>query len=150
MTWEDILKKEIYTPDDGRFYPDESRTEEETIKELKRIFPHSMELLENMDFKEYFKFPEEENIYVTINPDNRQINKYNMFSDFERMGQIMHVKMRKGLGKVISMILSPHTIFGTWYWEVYTYGRGNDFYTKFKGMNDKGVYNAVLEELNTK
>ena len=143
MKWEEVLEKK-------EFIHDESRTEEETIKELKRIFPEEMELLKNMDFKEYFKFPEEENIYVRINPDNKQINKYNMFSDFERMGHIMHVKMQKGLGKGISMILSPHVVFGTWYWEVYTYGRGNDFYTTFKGMNDKGVYNDVLEELNRK
>mgnify|MGYP003142245928 CR=1 FL=1 len=146
MTWKDILKRE-------RFIRDKSRTEEETIKELKRIYPEAMELLENMDFEEYFKFPEEENIKVGINPDNRPVNKYNMFSDFERSSQIMHVKMGKVISESprkvrnISMILSTHPASTTWYWEFWTYD-GDEFLMQFDGMNNKDIYNEVLEVLN--
>ena len=146
MTWEDILKRE-------RFIQDESRTEEETIKELKRIHPEAMELLENMDFEEYFKFPEEENIKVGVNPDNRPVNKYNMFSDFERSGQIMQVKMGKVISESprkvrnLSLILEiPHPAYGSGFmWDVWG---SDEFYMNFRGMNNKDIYNEVLEVLN--
>lgn len=151
MTWKKVLK----INDDYKFLfydvPEEERdytSEEKEIIKLKEKYPEQMKLVEKMDYERYFKYPEEENIKVNINPENREIKEYN----------IMHIHIGKFKNKEeynnpnarpiesFSMILKA--AYRELNWEVFSFGSNNEFNLDFKGMDDKGVYDAMLEELN--